>query len=481
VTVSWARSDREGRYDVELVRTDQDATTMSIGLNGSASNPQRTGSQYANQPLAKARSRELAPVLRAHLRERVPEYMMPSAFVVLNALPLTPNGKVDRRALPPPDGFRGGMGESFDPPGTETETRLARIWSDLLGVERVGLSDDFFELGGHSLMAVKLFARIEREFGRRLPLATLFQAGTLGRLAATIERETQPSDTALKALVVLQAAGTRPPLVLMHGAWGSVLRYRELAARLGSDQPVYGFEAPLGPDGAAKLQRLEPMVAEYIRELRTLQPEGPYFLSGYCWGGTPAFEMARQLRAAGHEVGLLAVIDSTSPGYRRETPVHLRLRARGRNYQGRIWRNLRRLGTLDPRKVPAFLGARVGNFVTELAGGVGFRLSLRAGRALLPGLRKRYGALFQAGKLYHPGKYAGRVTLFRAHPPGEQLADPAWGWDRLAAEVDVVLVDGDHRTMLIPPHVETLAARLRSHLERAQRESRPSPSHEVSR
>jgi aspartate racemase len=130
--------------------------------------------------------------------------------------------------------------------------------------------------------------------------------------------------------------------------------------------------------------------------------------------------------------------------------------------------------------VPSFLAARLGNFLTELVGSVGFRLSLRLGRALLPGLRKRYGALMQASRLYRPGKYPGRVTLFRAHPPGEHLADPAWGWNRLAAEVDVVLVDGDHKTMLLDPHVEMLAAKVRACLERAHSQHRSSHLQEVS-
>ncbi|MBA3259069.1 MAG: hypothetical protein H0T68_06355, partial [Gemmatimonadales bacterium] len=466
VLVSWARCNAEGRYDVTLVRADAGATPP--GPDAEKASPARPERAYANQPLARARSRELAPALRAHLRDRLPDYMVPAAFVILNALPLTPNGKVDRRALPAPDGTRTAL-ESFVAPRTEAELRLAAIWTELLGVERVGLNDDFFELGGHSLLAVKLFARIEEAFGHRLPLSTLFQSATIARLAEALELAARAPSGPSKALVALQPRGTRPPLFLAHGAWGSLLRYRDLAARLGADQPVYGFEAPLGPDGAARIQTVEDLAADYIRELRALQPEGPYLLCGYCWAGGLAFEMGCQLQAAGEKVALLAVIDSMCPGHHKAAPMHRRVKSRGRNYWQRIGHNLRRLKAIDPRTIPAFLGARISNFVTELAGGLAFGLSLRLGRAVLPGLRKRHGALIQAGRRHRPKPYPGAVTLIRAHAQTESLADRYWGWDRVAlGGVDVRLIDGDHRTIMYEPHVEGLAAELRACLQQAQ-------------
>jgi thioesterase domain-containing protein/acyl carrier protein len=394
--------------------------------------------------------------------------MVPSAFVWLTQLPLTTQGKVDRQALPAPDP----AGSSAAPAGgvaprTPEEKLLAGIWTEVLGLTTVGVHDDFFTLGGHSLLATQVISRIGRVFGVELPLSVLFEAPTLARLAERVETARQRG--APSALVALQPRGSRRPLVLAHGAWGDLFSYRDLAARLGPDQPIYGFESPVGPNGAAALRTVEALAADYVRELRAFQPEGPYFLCGYCWAGGMAFEMARQLRSAGHEVALLALIDSSCPGHRLSPPVRRRSKSRARDLWERAWRNLHRLRTLRPRAMPGFLGDRIGNLVTELAGGLAFRLSLRLGRAVLPQLRTRYGALSHAGRLYRPQPYPGRVTLFRAHPESHENGDLHWGWDRVATGgVELCLLDGEHDTIMEDPQVDALASSLRACLERAQ-------------
>ncbi len=411
----------------------------------------------------------VAAEARAYLRDRLPAFMIPAQFVVLDALPLSPNGKVDRRALPPPSGSRPELEVAFAAPHTDTERSLATLWQDLLGVERVGREDNFFELGGHSLLAVTLFADIERVFGVRLPLAALFQAPTLDRLATEIEQARRAPSSVPRALVALQPKGHRPPLILAHGGWGDLFFYRHLVARLGPDQPIFGFESPVEPDGAAAVRTVESLAAEYVRELRAFQREGPYFLCGYCWAGGLTFEMACQLRSAGQEVALLALIDSPCPGYKRAGPVPSRSKSRARDYAGRIWRNLLHLRKLRPGAMPAFLGAKIGNFAMRVAGGAAFRLSLRLGRAALPGLRTRSGVLLQAGKLYRPQSYPGRLTLFRAKGNSTVERSLYWGWDQVAAGgVELCVVEGGHDSMLEEPHVTGLAAMLRDHLERAQ-------------
>jgi thioesterase domain-containing protein len=246
------------------------------------------------------------------------------------------------------------------------------------------------------------------------------------------------------------------------------MRYRDLVERLGADQPVYGFEAPVGPDGRATLLTLEELADRYVRELRDRQPSGPYYLCGYCWAGALAFEMACQLRQAGQEVALLALIDSACPGDRTTTPLYRRARARARAFLARAGRNLRRLRELEATAMPGFLAERLTNLCTEVVGGVAYRWSRRLQRPLLPAFRDRRGALTQAGRRYRPAAYPGRVTLFRAASPSPG-DDPFWGWGRVAAGgVELHEVAGEHLTLMHDPHVAELASRLRHCLDRAR-------------
>ena len=257
----------------------------------------------------------LSSDLRMFLKEKLPEYMVPSSFTLLAALPLTPNGKVDRRALPAPDGLRPERAESFVAPRTPLEEMLAGILADVLRLPRVGVTDSFFDLGGHSLLAVRLVARIGQALGQRLPLAVLFQAPTVEQLALALRRQTAP--LAASPVVGIQTGGSRPPFFCVHPASGSVLGYVELARHLGSDQPFYGLQAPGLDDESEPVAQVEALAARYVAAVRGVQPGGPYLLGGWSIGGVIAFEMARQLRRQGHEVALLALLDSFAPPYAR--------------------------------------------------------------------------------------------------------------------------------------------------------------------
>ena len=465
VDISWARCDAEGRYDA-LFRRSGGSRHSDIAWPSEHRASPRSWADYGNQPAMKTASDRLIPALRAHLRERLPEFMVPSAFVVLDALPSTPNGKVDRRALPPPSGLAAASHAAFEPPRTPVEKTLAGIWRELLGVEAVGLEDDFFELGGHSLLAVKLFAEIERTFARKLPLSTLFQATTLGRLADVLARSSP--ETPASALAVLQPRGSRPPLFLVHGVYGDVLEYRDLVSRLDPDQPVYGIEAPHG-DGEAVLRTIEQLASGYLQELRRQQPAGPYFLCGYCWAGALTFEMARQLHEAGEDVALVALIDAACPGSLRPLTLALRAARRGRSIWARVGRNLRRLPDLHPKALPLFLWERAVNLGTELLGTLAYTWSVRLRKPLLPAFGRRRQALLYAAKCYRPPVYPGRVTLLRARTSSPATAGSAmWGWDRVAAGgVELHEVPGEHHELLKEPRVAGLAATLQACLDHA--------------
>lgn len=248
-----------------------------------------------------------ASKLRSFLQERLPHYMLPSAFVFLDTIPLTPNGKVDRKALPIPS-ISAKTDGSFAPPTEEIELKLTEIWSEILGIHPVGIKDNFFELGGHSLLAASLFAQIKNNLHISLPLSILFTAPTIEQLASVIRQSDWTAPW--HSLVPIQTEGERPPLFCVHGGGFNVLIYRELALNLGKNQPVYGLQAK-GMDGkSTPHSTIEDMAADYVKYIREIQPEGPYFLAGLSNGGRIALEIAQQLHKQSQEIALLAMFDT---------------------------------------------------------------------------------------------------------------------------------------------------------------------------
>jgi amino acid adenylation domain-containing protein len=248
--------------------------------------------------------------LRAYLAETLPDYMIPAAFVSLDELPRTPEGKLDRRALPEPSGDRPELEQGYVAPQSPLEEKLAGIYAELLGLGRVGRNDDFFELGGHSLLAVRLFSVIDRKLGVKLPLAVLFEGGSVAELAAAIERERETT-AAWSSVVPLKPGTDEPPVFFIHVLNGELLKYRDLLLRLDIDNPIYGLQA-VGLDGRTVAHStVEDMAAAYVEEMRSVQPEGPYRIVGLCFAGVVAFEMARRLTELGEETALVALIDSS--------------------------------------------------------------------------------------------------------------------------------------------------------------------------
>ena len=375
-----------------------------------------------------------AESLREDLRRRLPEHMIPSAFVVVDALPLTTNGKVDRRALArraEEEPRSRGEGE-YLAPRDALEQRLALLWEELLAVSPVGVYDDFFALGGHSLLAVRLLARIARELGRELPLSVLFQAPTVEGLAALLrDGESPPSSTAASPLVAL-TSGTEAPFFCVHPIGGTVFCYRELARRLGPDRPVYALQARGLQAGEEPRERIEEIAAAYVAAISSLQPAGPYLLGGWSFGGLVAFEMARQLQAAGERVDLLALFDPTTPE-----------------------------GAAPPAPIDE---ATVRRVLAQDLGGLAGLATLAGETEANPAPRERlvrlYGTHLRAATSYRLSPYVGRISLFlpeRAH------RDTAPAWTAVAAGgLDVTTVPGDHYTLLRTPQVEEVVRGLSS-------------------
>ena len=253
----------------------------------------------------------------AYLRERLPSYMIPSVFVSLEAIPLTPSGKVDRRALPTPGRSDRAHGGTFVAPRTPTEELIAGIWSELLGVEAIGVEDNFFELGGHSLVAARVVSRLRTALGIDLPLLWLFETPTVAGLADRVTTKRYLSEfPKWNCLVPVQPRGTRTPLFLVVGHNSqdeTMLVLSRLISPLGLEQPIYGCR-PRWLDGSSSpYQSVQEMARECLDEMRTIQPRGPYLLGGYCSDCSMALEIARLLVQQGEDIKLLAMIDGGRP------------------------------------------------------------------------------------------------------------------------------------------------------------------------
>jgi len=290
--------------------------------------------------------------LRSFLRSEIPDYMVPSFFVFLNAMPLTANNKIDRKALPSPaSSFSDELGHSS--PRNQVEIQLTALWQHVLDVSKVGIHDNFFDLGGHSLKAARLFYLLEQVYGRRLPLAMLFQAPTIAEFASVLSQDhwTPP----WQSLVAIQPNGVAAPIFMVPGVVGNVLVFAQLAKLLGPDQPTYGLQARGLAGKEAPFTSIPEMASHYVEQIRRVRPTGPYTVLGSCTGGLIAYEMAQQLLEQGQPVTLV-VMDTWHPSTYRPHRIRLPMMAGLPLFV--LWRGIRTLLALSrlPTKdwIPVF-------------------------------------------------------------------------------------------------------------------------------
>lgn len=426
--------------------------------------------------ILKMLQRQLTNRLRNHLKKKLPDYMIPSAFVVLSAFPLTPNGKIDRRALSEMPANPYGLSEkTFVAPRTADEELLASIWTSVLGIDRVGIHDNFFDLGGHSLLAVSLLGQIERQFGQNLPLSALFQGGTIAELAKLIESSTNAINS-WSPLVAIQPNGSKQPFFCLPGAGGNVLYFQQLARHLGEERPFYGLQA-IGLDGeTAPETRVEDMATRYIQEIQTVQPQGPYLLGGHSFGAGVALEIAKQLQLQGHKVARLAIFDSTVPFNQ----------AIGIDWDEAQWITevayiVGRLLNLDLEFSYAELQqletqAQL-NYLHEILTQNSWHISLKQLDALVKVFKANCQtnyvpreipaipiSLFQASDIPLTSQTGAQMESLRQH----LKLEPSWGWSQYAdGVVDIHVVPGDHHTMMSRPNVQVLAEKLKVCLEQS--------------
>ncbi|HEV2268391.1 MAG TPA: amino acid adenylation domain-containing protein [Steroidobacteraceae bacterium] len=417
---------------------------------------QRLTAYYVAQEEASAFEKEL----RARLAARLPDYMVPAAFVRLQALPLNPNGKLDRVALPRPESGASAAAAAPQQRLDETESRLAALWREVLHCTEVSQTASFFELGGHSLLAARLLGRIEAEFGRRLTLAALFKSPTIADQAAVL-RQRENREYEFRQVVKLQANGSKPGIIAVHNT-GS---FYGLCKRLGPEQPFTSLQLfdPSLPDQKLP-QTVEEIAAGYVQLIRRVQPVGPYVLAGWCIAGVLAYEVARQLQSSGEEVSALLLMDTWAPGYLKRLP---RLRAELTEYFYR-WKlilrewHMVRTGTMPLHQ---FISNRV--IVQRLrrllrSGAPAQPAAANAATRALADVRYDRWLLDYLGGLvrrYEAHRIPLRVVLFRASlEPHGFLLDEDMGWTALAgAGVSNLMVTGDHFSMFQSPGVDAMA------------------------
>jgi amino acid adenylation domain-containing protein len=378
----------------------------------------------------------LPGALRGHLKARLPPYMVPARYVALDSMPLTSSGKIDRKALPDPAEGANALAP-IEPPVGDTETRLAEIWREIFAVDEIGAHDDFHDLGGHSLLAAKMMGRVDRAFGRRLPLSTLLHAPTVREMAALLESNTSPINPV--DIVALQDGPATPLFWIDAVPNFRPGQYRELVRSLDRGRPFLGLPVNLMQHGdLAGVSSLAALATDIADAIERRPPRGPLVLGGWCNGGVLALEVACQLRARDTPVGLLVLLDAANPvTYRRKSTRMLHQ-------------------TIQATRQPA--GQRW-PFVRDLLAGYAVRfrrrnVSLYADEDALEELNERFMRLVNA---YDPPVYLGKTLLLQ---PREGRIDYAKGWKSVLPHLSTAEIAGGHVTMLDPRHVSALAAAL---------------------
>jgi amino acid adenylation domain-containing protein len=423
--------------------------------------------------------------LRRFLNQKLPDYMAPSTFMLLDTIPLTPNGKLDRKALPVPDSSRPQLDVAYVAPRTSIERRLVGIWEEILDLRPIGIHDDFFDLGGHSLMGASLMAQVQRDFQVDLPLKLLFQCPTVAKLALCVEEIGGKPKPSYAYLVELQSGDPgRAPVFFFPGGGGSepeFFLYARIARHTGLDYSFYGLRAP-GTDGTSEShRRVEDMAAAYIREIKTVQPHGPYFLVGECFGGVVAHEVARQLQDQKERIALLALMDTQRPTRQMylQHLIHPWVKpVLGNYYVQRIPSHWKTLCQLDHREKIPYLFDKLGNaFVPSsppplprpqesVRSRAKAIVELNTDRRMVKRIDRRRELYRRALRRHKPKPYGGRIQIL----VNEEFysRDRTLGWGQLAVKgLEIHKLPGDHDSY-IREHVQVAAKKLRECLQRAE-------------
>lgn len=389
--------------------------------------------------------------LRQFLTDKLPYYMIPQAFICIPEFPLTPNGKIDRQALSRLE-HSPQTTSTYQAPENDLEQQLVKIWQTWLKQEQIGRQDNFFDLGGNSLLAIGLCRDIEAALNRSIPISTLFQHPTIQDFAKLLQDA--PDDLQESSLVTIQGKGRQTPIFAVHVLGKGLQYYRPLVKHLGDNQPLYGLSFNLLDDAEGTSKGIKELSEIYIKDLKTLQPHGPYYLLGVSIGGRVAFEMAQQLQAQGEDVALLGLIDTTARTGVKHLPPSSRVSGHWSKFKQEgfsyITRKLKsRFGRIQYRlkAIRAEIYQRFGPQVPD---------ELKSIASLETNIKIK--------KQHFPQPYSGKVTLFRAKDRKAEVGteiDPYYGWREIAVGgLDIYDIPGDHLLMLQEPNVQVLAEKI---------------------
>lgn len=459
--VRWTTDGTDGNFDVVFI---PEGVKMFLPAgNMLSTTPGSKSADFARIPLSTNEvfvSKATVEEWKNSLRHLLPDYMVPGDFVALKDFPLTPNYKIDKKALPKPQPRAHVTNAAEDLPHNKSEQLISDIWSAVLGLENINIKDDFFELGGHSLLAVKVMSSIEKETGKRLPLALLFENATIQKLAIKLQSDEEEE---WDVLVPIKTTGTKPPLYLIHGGGLNILFYKPIIKHLAADQPIYGLQAVGLSKEAPLLHSIEEIAAVYIADILKVNPDGPYYLAGYSFGGLIAFEMAKQLIEMGKTVKFVGIVD-TNVDYMEET----------QSGSGKLRKKLAK----QLSKIP-FLIKSLANYPKETIdyqyNYFKHRLGLSTPEVkpsfeddFTPYERVIYDSYDQAHQAYKIIPADIKVSLLRVKKRLYFIEDPKYlGWKRYAKKgVDIYELPGDHGSILHPPNDEAFGKILQNALDK---------------
>ncbi|MEH2272120.1 MAG: amino acid adenylation domain-containing protein [Nostoc sp.] len=358
--------------------------------------------------------------LRHFLQTKLPEYMIPSAFVLLESLPLTANGKVNRQALPTPS-KTSELEKTLVLPRNPVEEILIAIWAEVFQLEQLGINDNFFELGGHSFLALQLIAKIHQKLGKNIAISTLFQYPTVAELANSLIK-----NTAASVLVPIRVEGTQPPLFCIHPSGGQVMVYQHLAACLGSNQPIYGLQSRTLNNSLPEYESIDDMAVEYAKAIRQHQPNGPYYLMGWSMGGVLAVSVAKELEEQDQDVAFVGLVDAF----------------------------------LLPNNIPNFERDRLQKF--GLLFGENFAdisVNMIEKQAHLTEIHE------QMLRVHHPPQIQAQLYIWEAM---EEFAGglSRTDWSQYTTNATYTeIIDANHFTIMHPPNIQNLAQKLQQYLQ----------------
>lgn len=449
--------------EIEAVLTDLDAVQEAVVVQQDADG---RGALAAHVVLAEDRRQTTTADVRAALEELLPEHKVPAVIVLLERLPTLPNGKVDRRALPVVDlraGRARAMPDEAPPPADDLEKELVRIWESAIELSPISVEDDFFAISDSSLQAAAIVVAIEESLGVELAVSALLRANTVRLLAEEVRQAGQREQAAADAgLVRVSESTSGPRLLLCPDLSGSPFRFHPLVEALGPDVQVLGFESPLFHGPGRDVRTIEGLAAHNVAVATEADPEGPYHLAGWSVGGFVAFEMARQLRAAGRPVGAVVVVDAGPHLVSRSYPRFSRQRRRSKRTPRPVTPS-RREDSDDGLVLRSLDAALPRPLADELV----WRRDLRRHGQVRPDRRLPFvwRSNWRATKRYRFPRYEGDVDFITSRPEG--APDPTSGLDRhVDGELFLHRVEGEHELLVFDPLVDGVAEAIRTALVR---------------